>query len=187
VTLVGDATTPSNVLLNVSGNAISVGVVPTTSVGSGGARLALSGFKIVASGTAVFTVEGSLVNIVGKMEYGACGMHLSAQRYSSIYVNADYTISGNASIHWRCSTNGAIVCAGRTVTLSSSPVFASGFASIARHSRVVCSGNTFSGTSGSSSLRYALASLSLIDTVGGGATYLPGDTSGTNDGTSVYL
>jgi hypothetical protein len=51
---------------------------------------------------------------------------------------------------------------------------------------MVLNGNTFSGATGASSKRYAVASLSLLDTGGGGASYLPGDTAGTNDGTGVY-
>ena len=48
--------------------------------------------------------------------------------------------------------------------------------------QVICNGCTFSGSTGSTSLRYALKTLGLIDTVGGGASYLPGDTAGTTDG-----
>ena len=47
-------------------------------------------------------------------------------------------------------------------------------------------GNTFSGATGAGSLRYKIVGIGLIDTGGGGATYLPGDTAGTNDGTGVY-
>jgi len=186
VTLLGDTTTPSNVLLSVTGAAIVVGVQPGTTQGANSARLFVGGFKIVATLQAIVANEGSLTNVIGKMEYGACGTHLLAQRFSSIYINADYTISGNATLHWSGSTNGSIVCTSRTITLSGSPVFSGGFAKCARQSRIVCSSNTFSGATGSSSLRYALVTMGLIDTGGAGATYLPGDSAGSNDGTGVY-
>jgi hypothetical protein len=183
VLLQGDTTTPSNVVIS---GAIAVGVIPTTSVGANGASLFLGGFKLTAAGNQISVNEQSLLNIVGKMEYAGSGTHLLAQRFSSIYVNADYTISSNCSSHWKVSTNGSIVAAGRTITLSGSPVFSAGFANCARQSRIICGTNTFSGSSGSSSLRYAITTMGLIDTSGGGATYLPGDTSGTNDGSGLY-
>ncbi len=186
VTLLGDTTTPSNVLLSVTGAAIVVGVQPSTTQGANSARLFVGGFKIVATLQAIVVNEGSLANVIGKMEYGACGTHLLAQRFSSIYINADYTISGNATLHWSGSTNGSIVCTSRTITLSGSPGVSGGFAKCARQSRIVCSSNTFSGATGSSSPRYALVTMGLVDTGGAGATYLPGDSAGSNDGTGVY-
>jgi hypothetical protein len=183
VLLQGDPTTPSNVVIS---GAITVGVIPTTSVGANGASLFLGGFKLTASGNQISVNEQSLLNIVGKMEYAGSGTHLLAQRFSSIYVNADYTISANCNSHWKVSTNGSIVANGRTITLSGSPVFSAGFANCARQSRIICATDTFSGSSGSSSLRYVLSTMGLIDTSGAGATYLPGDTSGTNDGSGLY-
>jgi hypothetical protein len=53
-------------------------------------------------------------------------------------------------------------------------------------SRRVVNGMTFSGTTGSGSKRYALLIGGLIETGGAGASYLPGDTAGTRDGTGIY-
>jgi hypothetical protein len=190
VILLGDATTPSNCLLSTSGGAIVVGTAASATAGSGAARLLLGGFKITTSGngTAISVNESSLVSLIGAMEFGnvGTGSHLFSARGSGIYVNANYTISGNAGQHWNANTNSRIFCTSRTVTLSGSPVFSNGFARALRQGQIVCGGSTFSGSTGASSLRYALLTQSLIDTSGGGATYLPGDTAGSNDGTGVY-
>lgn len=186
VTLLGDTTTPSNVFLNVTGVAITVGVVPTATAGANACRLWIGGFKIAATTQGIVANEQSMVNLVGKMEYGSCPSgHLVAQRYSSIYQNADSIISGNAANHWLASTNGAIVANSKTTTLSGSPVFSGGFAKAQRQSRIVSSGMTFSGSTGTSSPRYALLTMGLLDTSGSGTSYFPGDTAGTNDGTGV--
>ena len=190
VTLLGDTTTPSNVVLSpASGSALIVGVQATSTTGSNGARLLCGGFKVTASNvTAIICAEGSMLTFTGKMEFGAAGTgaHIGCLRGSAVYFFADYTISGSAAIHWNTNNNSRIFCTSRTVTLSGSPVFSAGFAKAIRQAQIICSGCTFSGSSGSSSLRYALLTQGLIDTAGAGATYLPGDTAGTNDGTGVY-
>jgi Protein of unknown function (DUF2793) len=190
VSLLGDTTTPSNVVLSpASGAAVTVGVSSSSSAGSNAARLLLGGFKITTTNAnAIAAFEGSLVSVIGKMDFGATGTaaQISASRGSAVYLNSGYTISGSAALHWSAANHGRVICNSQTVTLSGSPVFSAGFAKANRQAQIICIGNTFSGATGSSSLRYALLTLGLLDTNAAGATYLPGDTSGTNDGTGVY-
>lgn len=190
VSLLGDTTTPGNVVLApASGNAISVGISAAANVGSNGARLLLGGFKLATSNAVcISAAESSLISVIGKMEFGTAGtqFHCSAVRGATIAISADYTISGNAARHWNVANSARISCGSRTITLSGSPVFSGGFAGATRQGQIICAGDTFSGGTGSSSLRYNAATQGLIDTSGAGSTYLPGDTAGTNDGTGVY-
>jgi hypothetical protein len=122
------------------------------------------------------------------MEYGGVGtgIHLAASRRAEIVIGANYAISGSASEHLFASQNSMIAANGRTVTLSGSPVFSTAYAYAFRQAGIAVNGSTFSGSTGSGSIRYKLAVAGMIDTNGGGAGYLPGDTAGSNDGTGVY-
>ena len=72
VEFIGDVTTPSNVTLNITGDAISC---------SGfGAKLTVSGFKVIATGRGVFSGDGAQLTISGNMDFGACGVHMRAPR-----------------------------------------------------------------------------------------------------------
>jgi hypothetical protein len=190
VTLSGDTTTPSNVLLSTVGAAITVGSSKVS-----GARLSLKGFKITTSsnGDAISLLETAFVTIDGNMEYGAVGTgrHLHAIHNSSIIVNANYTISGGAGAHMFAAQNSRINNESHTITLTGSPVFSEAFAKVTRLGAIICGGNTFSGAAGATSPRYSILTMSLIDTAGGGASYLPGTSAGsggssTFDGTGFY-
>ncbi|MGH9808981.1 MAG: hypothetical protein ACRD9W_17310, partial [Terriglobia bacterium] len=186
VTLQGNTTTPGNCILSTSGTAITVGAGAGANIE--GSRLLIGGFKITSSGSSCIQVGvACLVNVTGAMEYGsAAAAHIAVFQGGTFIVSANYTISGSAPQHLSSATTSSIIYNGRTVTLTGSPVFASGFASAARMGQIISSGCTFSGSTGSSSKRYAVATLSLIDTSGAGASYFPGDTAGTTDGTGVY-
>jgi hypothetical protein len=175
VSLVGDTTTPSNVVISTAATAISVGVVQ----GIPGSALTLGGFKIASSsGTGILINETATLYINGAMEYGACAVnHISAARASEVIVLANYTISGNAAIHWSLNNNARFSTAGRTVTLTGTPAFSTAFVLAQRASTIVANGMTFSGSA--TGVRYSVSTNGVIDTIGGGATYLPGDTAGT--------
>jgi len=190
VLLQGNTTTPTNcILAPTSGVAVAVGSPVSTSNISSSPKLLIAGFNITTTNAAALQAsDGARINIVGNMNFGATGTgsHLATIRNGAIFVSSNYTISGNAASHFAPATQGNITCNSKTITLSGSPVFSSGFASAGRMGMLVSSGCTFSGSTGSSSKRYAVATLSLIDTSGGGASYFPGDTAGTNDGTGIY-
>jgi hypothetical protein len=186
VTLQGDTVTPSNVELSTTGAAITVGSPNTCA----GAKLALGGFKITTAGNGngIIAAEGSFVVINGAMEFGAVGTgaHMQSTRGSGIAVITNYTISGSAGSHWNLNQNARLICGGRTITVTGSPVFSAGFANAARLSCATVSGNTFSGTTGASSPRYKVFTGAFIDTGGAGVSFLPGDSAGTSDGTGIY-
>jgi hypothetical protein len=95
-------------------------------------------------------------------------------------VEANYTISGGASRHWRCDEPGGVLFAyGRTITLTGTPAFSDLFALFAYGSVGVVGAMTFTGAA--TGARYYVASNAIIQTGGGGSSYLPGNAAGVVD------
>lgn len=181
VTLLGDTTTPSNVVIApASGAGISTLY---------GAVLNVGGFKITTTNSyGLFSFVYGVINIVGKMDFGDCGSgyHIFAD-VGAVIGTVAYTISGNAAAHWWSNDGGIISIDFTTVTLTGSPVFSVGFAKSSEHGRVVCVSTNFSGSAGSNSKRYALTTGGSINTGGvstASTTFFPGDTAGTVDASS---
>jgi hypothetical protein len=171
LTLVGDTTTPGNVIISTT-SATAVNL-------DNGASVILGGFKLqtTTSGNCISVLHLSYLQITGAMEYGACAsVHISCQRESEIVISANYTISGGALIHWQGNSVCIFVCVGRTITLTGTPAFSNQFAIATNVGVVVVSGNTFSGAA--TGTRYSVTINGVINTGGGGATYLPGDVAG---------
>lgn len=174
VTLQGDLTTPSNVVISTtSADAIYV---------ANKASLILGGFKVqtTTSGTGLKAEANGLIRVTGKMNYGACAsFHIYAfGAGSNIDVGADYTISGGAQIHWIATDGGIITVfpSGRTFTLTGTPAFSSGFAYASRVGSMTVWGHTFSGSATGS--RYYIDMNAVCFVNGGGASYLPGNAAG---------
>jgi hypothetical protein len=174
VTLKGDTTAPSNVVISTTtANAIYA---------ANKAAISVQGFKLqtTTSGHAVTAESGAIVKINGKMEYAATA---SFQLYtngpgSQIVVSANYTISGGAASHWGATDGGnlSVFPSGLTITLSGTPAFSSSFAYASRISSMTVWGHTFSGLA--TGQRYNVDGNSVIFVNTGGATYLPGNSAG---------
>ena len=176
VTITGDTTTPSNVLLSTtSENAIEVKNGGRLSVEGIEMRTTTSGHCIDANAAVVFTS--------GKVQFGACaGIHIRAINYGVVDTQLqDYTVSGGASRHWHAVNSGLIVASAGTLTVSSTPNFSAAFARAVRNSTVLANAKTFSGSA--TGKRYDVQSASLIDTGGQSSTFFPGDSAGTDDAT----
>ena len=90
-------------------------------------------------------------------------------------IGTNYTISGGAIAHWQSNPFGWIQCGGRTITLTGTPAFSSNFAT-ALFGYMNVSTCTFSGSA--TGVRYSATLNGIINTGGGGATYLPGNSAG---------
>ena len=169
VTLLGDAVTPSNVTISVTGSALSF---------SGG-RTSLRGFRVVASVYGVYASGYAEVNINGAMEYGACTLaHMRLETFAGINVAAaaNYTISGAAGRHWDlASAHASLVCRILTVTITGTPAF-SIFCRVLFFGNATVDNITFSGSA--TGQRYSASFNGIVYTAGGGASYLPGDSAG---------
>jgi hypothetical protein len=167
VTVQGDTTTPSNVVISTTG-AACIQVMNKAS-------LAIGGFKLTASsGYGVYAASNAAVSIAGKMEFGVCtgSNHLGAFA-SVISITTDYTISGGAIVHAYAADGGIINDYMRTVTITGTPNFSTAFAQSERLGDILMFGNTFTGSATGS--RYSVNNNAVIYT--GGAT-LPGNAAG---------
>jgi hypothetical protein len=165
VTLQGNSGTPANVLLNVTGVAITVRV----------GRLVVKDLKIQATSHGMLASLGGSINFTN-VDFGACtAAHIRAEDGSAVTADGNYTISGAAAQHWRIVVNSVLRAAARTITLSGTPAFTT-FASVQAGAQAIVNSNTFSGSA--TGVRYSVSENAVISTAGGGASYLPGDSSG---------
>lgn len=172
VTLRGNTSSPSSVLISTAGVAIAV---------SNYGNLSIAGLKIAtSSGAGINALTGGVITVSGAMDFGAIGggQMLATTDGKIVAIGVDYTISGSASYHLQALTHGSIVTggSGRTVTLTGTPAFSGAFALADRLSYAQASGITYSGAA--TGVRYSAVRNGVIFTAGGGASYLPGNASG---------
>ncbi|MBZ9698825.1 hypothetical protein [Mesorhizobium sp. CO1-1-9] len=186
VTIVGDTTTPSNVVISTtSADCINV---PSTAYG---ARLSISGLKLqtTTSGHCVNVATNAKVVLAGKCEFGtSAGAHnLVSDGGQITSINVNHNISGGAAYHMAAVADfGLISIRGGTITLTGTPAFGSAFAGTKSGGQILCDFNTYSGSA--TGKRYDASNGGIIITGGGGISYLPGSTAGTgtNMGTAPY-
>lgn len=178
IILSGDVTTPSNVIINTSaGHNITV---------ENGARLNVQGFRLInTANSLVLASYQSVVTITGKMEFGATTGHQLYSVYSGVLsVGANYSIVGSGASHWAADRGGVLVSQSRTLTLTGTPSFSTGFAYSDINGSILCNGNTFSGSA--TGARYYVQTGGVIQTYGGGATALPGNAAGGVGAGGIY-
>lgn len=181
VTFVGDTSTPSNVVISItSASAIIV-------TGNG---WSMRGFKTITT-TAGHHIIGSgpIKFLYGQWEFGAgvsAYAHVYAEKKAVVNFDSSYTISGGGGYHWQAESGAYIErTAVTTITTSGTPAFTK-FAFAYRQSGILAANQTFSGT-GATGQRYDVGNLSLINTFGGGASYLPGNSAGSADAATYGL
>jgi hypothetical protein len=170
VSLLGDTTTPTNVILS---NGISVG---------NAAVLTMGGFKT----TAVISVSNyGVLNITGKMDIGASGsQHFNVYYGGVCNITAGYTISGDASIHWLVKQSGRITCTNVPITVTGR-TFSSLFAYASQGGGILeVNGITWTGTF--TGQRYQAEYSGGIITGGGGVNYFPGSIAGVTNSPGWY-
>ena len=180
VNLVGDTTTPSNVLITTSTATAAIAIVGANNL------WAVKGFKVSATGSASYGAWAhQMANLyLYQMEFGACVVaHMTARQGGLINPVANYTISGNAQSHFLTISNGLIQGNALTVTLTGTPAFSSAFASTSNAGVIQTTSFVFSGTA--TGKRFSAVNSSIINT-GGGPNYYPGDVAGTVASGSYY-
>lgn len=174
VTIQGNTTTPANCNITpASSDAISLSL---------GARLSIAGFKINASsGNSINCGPGCIATIAGNMNFAACAStsaHLYANFGGQIINSSNYTISAGGGMHVRSFVGGIIQAENRTYVLSGTPAFVNSFANASNGGIIEIYNAVFSGAATGS--RYSVAINGIIDTGGGGASYLPGNSAGSD-------
>lgn len=171
VTLQGNTSTPGNVTINTtSANAVSIS-------GPGvGITLAYMDVKTTTSGYGVKVEDGAKVVFGAGMRFGACvNAQIFARKNAIVLFNSNYTINGGAAQHIYIDTNTALIAQSLTITISGTPAFYQFFYADAG-AMAVYNGHTFSGSA--TGARYSVTLNAAIQTFGGGATYLPGNSAG---------
>jgi hypothetical protein len=171
LTLIGDITTPSNVVISTT----DVAAISAT----GNTSWTVRGFKLqtAASGHGIFTTGGAYIKF-NSIIFGTCASsHLYASLGASLQTTGDYAISGGANAHWQAQEGGRIDTQARTVTISNTPAFSTSLAYARLGGGVTCHAMTFSGT-GATGKRFTVETNAVVFTSGGGASYLPGNSAG---------
>ena len=174
VTIRGNTTTPSNVLISTTSADCFYGE------NAFGVYL-LRGVKMQT------TTSGHCINVSGQtyvlpyeVEFGQVATnryHVIASRGAVVYFQTAYTISGGAYSHMYASTYALIQNNSLTITLSGTFSF-DYFARADRLAFLLSSGITFTGTYTVTGVRYLGQLGAFIDTGGGGASYFPGNSAG---------
>jgi len=175
VTIRGNTTTPSNVLISTTSANCFYGD------NAFGIYL-LRGMKLqtTTSGSCILAA-GQTYILPYEVEFGACSAnhyHMCATRGATIYPQTAYTISGGAYSHMYGESGGRVINNNLTVTISGTFAF-SYYARTNGLGMVQAAGLTFTGTYTVTGARYLSALNGVIDTAGGGASYFPGNAAGT--------
>jgi hypothetical protein len=172
----GNNATPANVFLNVTGTAIyGTGVLGVYSVRD---------LKIIGSVFSLYAENNSVIRFQN-LDFGAGAFQIFASYGGIIYCDGNYTVSGGAAYHYCAAALGTINMTGRTVTLTGTPAFFGAFAYLSRGSDAELDTMTFVGSA--TGKRYDVATNGVINTAGGGATYLPGNAAGTSATGGQYV
>jgi hypothetical protein len=186
VQLLGDTSTPSNVLWNTNG---AVGVQIAVNLPG---QLTVTGFKITNVSTTAGTIlvfhnaAGQLS--LGVMDYGTClsggqaGAHIQAAAPGGfIVLFGNYNVSGNANNHL-IVTYGAVVtyASAITVTSTGTPTIFCWALTSNNAFLNAATGISFAGVSLTAGCqKFSATANSTINTNGSGVNYFPGSAAGT--------
>jgi hypothetical protein len=113
---------------------------------------------------------------MGVMRYGACAANHLRTDAGQLSLGGNYTISGSAVRHILMGARSTILGSGITVTLSGTPAWSSEFALVQTPGLLSLYSVTYSGSA--TGKRYTVTLNGVINTFGGGASYLPGNSAG---------
>ena len=181
---------PGGVGILIIGNIGSPGSVvvadtssrPAAFIASDNASFELEGITITsAKGSGVFPESHARI-VVSKVVFGATHFgHMHAETGGSVTVFGDYGITGGAPAHIEAVLGGRIIYleSPHTVILTGAPHFSTAFVSLDQGSvaYVHHAFVTFHGAA--TGARYLIKGNSILETEGGGASFLPGDSPGT--------
>ena len=174
----GNSATPANVLVNTTSDCFIVQDGAVTTVKDMELRS--------SSGYALRAQRGAAVVKYGNLRFGACGTgHLLVTDIASAVCESNYTISGSTNYHMYLGALSVLRVQSTTVTLSGTPNFASDFVRAEQGAVALITANTFSGSA--TGRRYNAAQNGIVMSGGAGATYLPGNTSGTTSTGGQYI
>ena len=186
VRIIGNASTPTNVVISGTTDAIS-GTNPVSTAYS------IESCKLTAAAGSCLRAEaGTQISFTGVNFGSATVAHIQVNTGGTVLCAGSYSISGGGALH-AYATNGGIIDYGAatiTATVTANVTFSNATVKLANLSIAnIDSGNvTWSlGAFSVTGKRYELTGNSVLTTDGGGASYIPGNSSGSAGDTSVYL
>lgn len=180
VTIQGNSGTPANVVISVTSNHCFYNAI-------GGTTLTVKDLKVTTTtgGSGLVAYYGGVISL-SNIDFGACvAQHKYAVGGGAVLAAGNYTISGSAASHENASSSGTVDTTSRTVTLTGTPAFSSGYAVSATSGTITNYSCTFSGSA--TGVRYAVSLNGAINTLGSGATYFPGNSAGTTATGGQYV
>lgn len=181
VTINGNVTTPSNVILSAT-NIDAIALSCPTNV-------TLQNFKIqtVTGGNCIRVRNGGATVTLGAgMIFGSCAaIHIRADNLGRIQINGSYSITGSAVTHLQANNLGIVAYGGgMTVTLTGTPAFSSAFANADANGLISVYSTTFSGSA--TGKRYNATLNAIVNSFSAGVNALPGNVSGTTATGGLY-
>lgn len=190
VTILGNVASPGSVIIQAPNVAGGVGV----SLPQGGS-LILSGATFVALGNLVAALisvgQNGLAQFGPSCVFGSAGTggeHITVGNGGGCFLTSSYSITGSAVAHLGCNNGGWMLYSpGVVVTLTGTPAFSVAFAVTSDSGRILAPHTSVTFTGSATGVRYNVGTFSFIDTAGGGATFLPGNSAGLGSGTNGAL
>lgn len=179
VTIKGNVSTPANVLLHTT----SADVLQTANHAS--IAIESCELRTTTTGNGLMALTASTIYF-SNIRFGAIVLNqIQANDNAAIIATGNYFITGNCSIHMTALKGGILDIRGRTVNVAASLTF-SYFAAATRIGILMVNNNTYTGSTPTCT-RYIVATNSLIDTNGGGASYFPGTVAGSTATGGQYV
>lgn len=173
VTIQGNSGTPGNVVISTtSANAVSAGQYAR-------GYWTIKDFKVqtATSGRGILCQRGAFVTY-SNIVFGACASaQIEVTAGSTLICVGNYSITGAAPHHMLAQFGGYVACSSRTITVTGTPYFSSAFAESINGGQISSASCTFSGSA--TGVRYNASLNGVIDTIGGGGNYFPGNSAGT--------
>jgi hypothetical protein len=184
ITIEGNTTTPGNCYLDMTSSCFRVAAPLPCGMNIKGFKLRFAGASASAiTITAPGTIATLNMELVGGST-GFAGAYYAGERGARIVISTGQTISGGMSCFVQAD-GGVIQFFGITVTLTGTPAW-SWLGAIANNmGLIMVSGVTFSGAA--TGVRYNAQTAGGINTGGGGASYIPGNSAGSVTSPGWYL
>jgi len=179
VRIIGNATTPTNVIISGTTDAINASAYVGTAYSIESCRL------VAASGYGIRCENGNALSFVGVDFNTATAAHIYANNGGTIECAGNYTISGGSPYHILAAGNGTVDygSAAITVTVTANVTFSAATVRLKNSSvATINSGNvTWSlGAFTVTGKRFDVTELSVLNTYGGSTSYIPGTVAGTS-------
>ncbi len=181
-TLLGDASTPSNVRLAFAGG-YGAFTIDGVAVSVSGVTVSNSG----ASGQGILVSNFGVLRISGNMDFGLCPnrAHIELLSNAILFASANYSVSGDSPRHIYATASSIVVYSSRTITYTVPVNHSWSFLHLDESS--VGKFFTLTYTGAVTGQRYNVSMNSVVNTYGSGEYYFPGDVSGAVFTGGVYV